>query len=434
MQNPHDDRATTRWRAALAPCALLLLGACAGLAPAPAPAPTAAEVASLEGRVAADPSDAEALIALGHAYRLSGRTDDAVATLERARREAPDDGRATLLLGLSFEDQERFAEARLLYEEHLRSARSSRLSRQVRDRLVLVRRAELRAAAREAVLREAELAATPPRPRTVAVFPFVFLGGDEQLRPLTRALADLLVTDLSQTDRMTVLERTQTQALVDEARLAEAGLVDPATAARGGRLLGAERVVQGSVGGNAEALQVDAAVVLLTSEVTPEVRQLRESDALSLLFDMEKRLALELYRSMGIELTPAEEQRVTRRATSNVQALLAYGLGLEASDAGDFAAAEAHFTRALALDPDFAAARAQRTEVERAASASTVTTAQIAQAAVAEAGPGVTALQAESLVPAFGERDAVSEVLGREGVGAQGAIIRILIRGQGGAL
>src|SRR5690606_20054840 len=106
-----------------------------------------------------------------------------------------------------------------------------------------------------------ELAATPPVPATVAIFPFLVQMRDSTFRPLGRAMAEMLVTDLSQTDRLRVLERLRVQALADEMSLVEEGLIDPATAARGGRMLGAARVVQGSIAGSEAALQLDAAVV-----------------------------------------------------------------------------------------------------------------------------------------------------------------------------
>src|SRR5690606_30460110 len=141
--------------------------------------------------------------------------------------------------------------------------------------------------------------------------------------------AELLITDLSQTDRLSVLERMHVQALIDEIQLAEAGLVDPATAARGGRLLGAGRIIQGSVGGTEQDLQLTAAVVGVTTG-EPQVESGRGPSPLARFFDAEKALALDIYRVLGIELTPAERERVNRRPTENVRALLLFGLGLEA--------------------------------------------------------------------------------------------------------
>src|SRR5690606_21419623 len=205
-------------------------------------------------------------------------------------------------------------------------------------RLPLLARRELEAAVRNAVAREAELAGTQPSATRIAVFPFHYEGADPELRPLGRALAGLVTTDLSQVQRLTVLERARVQLLLDELALAESGYVDPATAARGGRLLGAGRIVQGRIAGGADGVRLEAAVVrVATGEAPPAA--VREQDELRRLFDMEKRLVLALFESLGVQLTAAERERVNRRPTESLQALLEYGLGLEAEDAGDFARA-----------------------------------------------------------------------------------------------
>ena len=68
---------------------------------------------------------------------------------------------------------------------------------------------------------------------------------------------------------------------------------------------------------------------------------------------MEKTTALSLYELLGIQLTVAERERVMQHPTDNIRALLAFGLGLEAEDRGDFQLAGQHYTDAVTLDPRF---------------------------------------------------------------------------------
>src|SRR5690606_16555960 len=136
-----------------------------------------------------------------------------------------------------------------------------------------------------------------------------------------RALAEMLVTDLSQTERLRVLERTRIQLLVDEMDLGDSGLVDSLTTARSGRLLGAERIVQGQINVNETLLRLQAAVVgSSTGQLSG--RPLVEEDALQQLFEMQKRLAFNLYESLGIQLTPAERERISQIPPQNLHALL----------------------------------------------------------------------------------------------------------------
>lgn len=210
------------------------------------------------------------------------------------------------------------------------------------------------------------------------------------MQSLSRALAALLTTDLAQTGRLRVLERTEVQALLGEIKLSASGLVDPATAVRGGRLLRAGRIVQGQVAGSAQALRVVAAVVradTLGRRATPVEAQ----DQLARLFAMEKTLVLGLYRSMGIELTVAERERVTQHATENVDALLEFGWGLQAEDEGDPARAAQHFDRAAQFDPAFVDARRHGANDRAIAAALPLTPQRLAQAGVGEIYPGVPA-------------------------------------------
>jgi hypothetical protein len=232
-----------------------------------------------------------------------------------------------------------------------------------------------------------------------------------------------------------VLERMQVQLLLDEMRLAETGLVDTETGARSGRLLGAEHVVQGRLGAIAEDLQLEAAVVRVAgadrvgSTVT-------ERDAARRLLDTQKRLAIGLYRALGIDLTPAERERVLRQPTNNLDALIAFGLGLEGLDGGDFPAAAAHFDRAARLDPGFAEARVALDRSVQAAAAAEATPDRLAEAGIVELALVASAGLAldlgelyalDALIPEPLVRDAVAEARGEDQIGRR-AVLDIILR------
>ena len=393
--------------------------------------PTPAEIPALESQAAARPADVAAALRLASAYRQADRLPEARAALERVVQRDPKNPTAVLLLGATLEDLRLYRDAGRLYEQYLEVARDRRMRGEVRGRLALIRRQELAAAVRESLAREATLRNAEPKPRTVAVFPFLYTGDDATLRPLSRALAEMLSTDLSQTERLTVLERTQVQMLLDEMQLGASGAIEPATAVRGGHLLGAERVIQGAISGGQAALNLDASVIRIAAaqDAAAEQRTVSERDAVSRLFDLEKRLAFAIYTSLGVELAPAERERVNRRATENLQALLAYGLGLEAADAGKYQEAAQHFNRAAGLDPSFAAARQQAQESAQIAAAAQVSTQQLAEQALAEVAPVLDpTLAIEAIIPSVERRDAAAESLGQEGLGQNRTILELIIR------
>ncbi len=84
---------------------------------------------------------------------------------------------------------------------------------------------------------------------TVAVLPFTnsaIGAGNAELAPLSKGIADLLLTELSQNPGIRVVERENIAKLLDEQNLARDGRVDEATAARLGKLLGAKHMVTGT--------------------------------------------------------------------------------------------------------------------------------------------------------------------------------------------
>jgi tetratricopeptide (TPR) repeat protein len=191
-------------------------------------------------------------------------------------------------------------------------------------------------------------------------------------------------------------------------------------------LPGAGCIVQGRLDGDDEQVRLQAAVVDVLGAI--DAPTVREQDALRALFEVQKRFALAIYRSLGVELTPAELARIEQRPTADLQALLEYGRGLLAEDRGDFGAAADHFRRAARIDPTFQIAREQA-----AASRSLAASASLGPGAFGTLAMGELALPlgeinaAQILVPPIRGRDPVPEVLGVEGVGRT-LILDIVIR------
>jgi tetratricopeptide (TPR) repeat protein len=312
-------------------------------------------VAALEAAYALAPGALDARLHLAAAYEATGRAADAVGLLEPIAAEADPDPAALFLLGASLEREGRYAEAAAAFERYLAVEAPLPLRRAARNRIELLERRALEQSVRDAIAREASLQATTPGDDVVGVFPFFYAGTDPALSPLGRALAELLTTDLAQTDRLTIVERSRLQFLLDELELAARGAVDPATGARAGRLVGAGHIVQGRITGDATALHIESAVVRVAAGGTGS--SMVEDGPVDRLFEMEKQMALSVYSAAGVQLTVAERERVLRRHTDNVQALLAFGFGLEADDGNRYGEAVAAFERALSRDGGFELAR-----------------------------------------------------------------------------
>jgi TolB-like protein/Tfp pilus assembly protein PilF len=307
------------------------------------------------------PASLEANRALGIAYYRAGRAKDARAALETAARIDSTDGPTTLYLGLAAEQLGDLAAARRAYSTYVRVGRTRRVRRQLESRLAALTRRELAMEARRALQREGDFGRIAGSPTTIAVLPMRFDGADSALRPLERGFTELLTTDLARASALTVVERARVRSLVDELALPRWGATDSATNVRAGRLLRAGRVILGALHQLGDArLRVDAAVVDVPSTQVRGAAQ--GTDQLDDLFDLEKRIALDLFQELGVTLTVAERNAVEQRPTRSLAAFLAYSRGLVAEDAGRFDDAERFFRDAARIDPGFQAAKARRAE------------------------------------------------------------------------
>lgn len=350
---------------------------------------TAADVPRLQEAAAASPDDLDLRTQFGIALYKAERFNDARTTLGTAVDDGGETGAAFLYLGLANEAMEDWGGARDAYSRYLDVGKWDPLKDQLRERLLLMVRRELQAEAWTALAQEEQLTTAAPRPRTVAVFPFRLISDNQDLLPLQVAMADMMITDLSLSNALTVLERTQIQSLLDEMALTETGYTSAASGARAGRMLRAEHVVQGALTTlGTDALRFDADV--LNTVRGQSAGAIQAEDLLEALFDMEKDVVFQVLDVLGAELTPAEREAINNNRAENLLAFLAYGRGLMAMDRGDYQDAQNFFQQAASLDPGYAAAVEAEIEAEGLASASTTTTNDVENTGAPELGGGLT--------------------------------------------
>jgi len=195
----------------------------------------------------------------------------------------------------------------------------------------------------------------------IGVLPFASASVDTALQPLAFAIADLLVADLAVVSRVTLVERARLGEVLREGALARSAAFDPTTAPRAGRLLGANRLVFGTLAGRGGQLVFEArlANVPLGTVDTAVRAQANLNDILA----AQNELAFRLFARLGITLTPAERSEIEQRPTRNLAALLAYGRGVEQELNGNFLAARRHYRQAATADPNFREAEVRWREV-----------------------------------------------------------------------
>jgi len=207
---------------------------------------------------------------------------------------------------------------------------------------------DIRGWAQQAVKTEKSIEAVTSA-KTLAVLYFQNRTGREELNPLQKGLALMLITDLSIVRGLQVVERVKLQALMEEMGLGVSGLVEDGTAPRVGKLLGAGRLVGGDLG---EALQQRIRVRsrLLDVASTSVIGQPESEGLLDELFRIEKDLLFDLVKLLKIEVPPELEPKLRRPCSRKPDALFALFTGVDASDKGDYKKAAESYKKALDLD------------------------------------------------------------------------------------
>ncbi len=207
------------------------------------------EIPDIEARLENQPNNGKLLLRYGAALFAAGRCDSAATVARRGAHLRPADALGPLVIGQCLEQASEYDEAIALYASFANAHGDSR-------------------------------GAAAVLPLTVA--------GDTTYVPLGRGLAQILISDLSLLQRFTLVERLQIGALLQELQLSQTGRVDPATAARVGRLVRAGRMVQGTANIPAQGdVRLEATVVLGDGQVRgPEFTTGRLRD----LLRMEKEL------------------------------------------------------------------------------------------------------------------------------------------------
>jgi TolB-like protein len=226
----------------------------------------------------------------------------------------------------------------------------------LKRRVALISDADLEA--KQALAAESKIDAAKIPARSFAVLPFTVAERDTLLTPLGFGIADLLTTDLTRSPQLHLVERLHTDAILRELDLVDAGITDPRTAPRVGKLMGARRLLIGSIMTSRPGIvRLNARVV---DVISGTVQELTTADApLDHIVDAEKELALLLLERLGITLTPAQRVLVEQKQTTQLAAVVAYGRGVDADAHGDVAAALAAYSDAARIDVTFSAARAQ---------------------------------------------------------------------------
>ncbi len=177
----------------------------------------------------------------------------------------------------------------------------------------------------------------------------------EKLGPLGKGLADWFEHDFGKISSMKVVERDKINYVLKEFDLIKSGAVDPATAARAGKILGARYMVFGSITqlDDRQTRMVVRVVNVETSEIIASV----DKEGSPRYSRLEKELVQELAKKLDVQLSDQTIDLIKQGGTESLDATAYYAKGLEYMDRYDYKNAHEIFKKAYELDNNFVEAK-----------------------------------------------------------------------------
>jgi len=189
----------------------------------------------------------------------------------------------------------------------------------------------------------------------IAVFPFSNGGsygqGKEDFDALERGIAGMMISELSQNPAARVVERQEIQRIIDEQNLVGQNRVDPQTAAKVGKLVGARYVVAGTFIDFYGDFRVDVRLVNVeTGEIVKTESERMQRDH---MFDIIRNVATRLMKDANLPALQrqASDQRMGRQVPT--EALTYYSRGLLYADHGQKDKAIEMFNQATTIFPGY---------------------------------------------------------------------------------
>ena len=192
--------------------------------------------------------------------------------------------------------------------------------------------------------------------KSIAVLPFENYSDDKSNTYFADGIQDDILTALSSISDLKVISRTSVMGYRNSSK----NVRDI------GKALGAGALLEGSV--RREGNRVRVNVQLINAENDDHIWANEYDRELNDVFAIQSDLAREIAGALQAKLSPSEKARMTQKPTENGEAYLAFvqarDLQWAFEDVGKLKQAEQLYQRAMQLDPDFALASANYSQLE----------------------------------------------------------------------
>jgi hypothetical protein len=122
------------------------------------------------------------------------------------------------------------------------------------------------------------------------------------------------------------VERQRIDAVLNEVSLGQSGVIDPESAAKAGKVLGAETVVTGAYQKMGETLRLTARFVKVETGIVSNTAMV--TGDYNDIFSLEDDMADSILKNLGIEASASEKQKIAKNPTTSVAAYKSYTQGV----------------------------------------------------------------------------------------------------------
>jgi TolB-like protein len=197
-----------------------------------------------------------------------------------------------------------------------------------------------------------ELAASmfaPPPDRSIAVLPFANRSAREEDAYFVDGIHDDILTQLARIGSLTVISRTS----VEKFRSTSQSIKEI------GDTLGVKNILEGGVQRAGDRVRINMQLIDVTTDGHLWAQTYDRELTTANIFAIQSEISTAIADALEATLSPQEKAQLDDVQTENMAALEAYFLGRQAMakrTSAALAEAEAHFKKAVGLDPDYALA------------------------------------------------------------------------------
>ena len=174
--------------------------------------------------------------------------------------------------------------------------------------------------------------------------------------PLTKGLAEIFITELSQIQSVKIVERQELRALLDEMKLSQSGILNQNNSLKAGEMLGARNLVFGGFMVTPEKkiridiriVEVETGLTVKASEVTGKTKQV-----LTLI----RKLSKQMLDDLDVRLSRQEKKYLKNSDNIPIDAIIHFSRGLDYEDREQWGSARDSYFKALEIEPNLTSAR-----------------------------------------------------------------------------